>query len=58
MAHPQEAVRQLLGKPFSKSNENVACDWFSKSDGSWNDFLGWDSVYVCYDKDHKVNFRS
>lgn len=53
----REEVRQILGEPFGDRFGNT-CDWFSKTDNIRNIFFGFEVVLVCYDKDHKVNFRS
>lgn len=52
-----EQVYEILGDPFSKAKIGSipACDYYSAPTNEWNDFLGWNSVRVCYNLDGKVD---
>jgi len=51
----KDDVYQILGKPFSRADDKIPCDSYSRANSEWSDFLGWISVGICYDKKGKVN---
>jgi outer membrane protein assembly factor BamE (lipoprotein component of BamABCDE complex) len=50
----EQEVIVLLGKPYSKTDDNDASLYYSKPKSKLSDFLGWESITVWFDKNRKV----
>ncbi len=48
----QNQVEEIMGKPlYLGANQ---CWYYSKPKTSWSDWLGWESIRVCFDSDNRV----
>jgi len=53
---PVKNVREILGEPFLKADNNINCDYYSKPKEVFGltNFFGWKSIRICYDNNEKL----